>query len=108
MDKISFGKKLRLYRIKKGWSLKDCAEKIGITSRYLSDMERGEKVPKFETFLTILNTLSASADDVLQDSLAVGHEAKSNDLTKRLESLDANRKKQVLDILESVIERLKQ
>lgn len=106
MDKVSFGKKLKSYRAKKGWSLKICAEKIGITGRYLSDIERGEKVPKFETFVDILNVLGASADDVLQDSLLIGYVAKSNDLLKLLEALDDKRKIQTLYILESIIERL--
>ena len=81
MNCKSMGKKLKSYRAKCGWSLKECSERIGISTRYLADIERGDKVPKLETFLLILNTLNASADDVLQDSLVVGYEAKSNDTT---------------------------
>ncbi len=106
MDSKSLGKKLRAYRARRGWSLNECSEKIGISTRYLADIERGDKVPKLETFILILNTLTASADDVLQDSLAVGYEAKSNDLLKRLEALDAGKRKQALDILESVLSTL--
>ena len=73
MDAKSLGKKLRSYRAKCGWSLKDCAEQIGISTRYLADIERGDKVPKLETFILILNTLTASADDVLQDIFIVGY-----------------------------------
>lgn len=70
-------------------------------------LERGDKVPKLETFVQILNTLSASADDVLQDSLLVGYESKSNDVLRRLDALDAPRRKQALDIFDSVISSLK-
>ena len=106
MDAKSLGKKLRSYRAKCGWSLKDCAEKIGISTRYLADIERGDKVPKLETFILILNTLTASADDVLQDSLIVGYEAKSNDIARKLQALDVTKRKQALDIFESVISSL--
>lgn len=107
MDTKSLGKKLKAYRAKCGWSLDTCAEKIGISTRYLADIERGDKVPKLETFILILNTLSASADDVLQDSLAVGYEAKSNDMIRKLQELDVTKRKQALTIFESVISSLK-
>lgn len=107
MNSKSLGKKLKAYRAKSGWSLKECSERIGISTRYLADIERGDKVPKLETFVLILNTLVAPADDVLQDSLVVGYEAKSNDILKKLESLDVTRRKQVLDILDGVISSLK-
>ena len=108
MNSKSIGKKLRSYRAKRGWSIKVCSEKIGISTRYLADIERGDKVPKLETFLLILNTLTASADDVLQDSLAVGYEAKSNDIIRKLNTLDVIKRKQTLDIFDSVISSLKE
>ena len=93
MNSRGLGRKLRAYRAKRGWSLKECSERIGISTRYLADIERGDKVPKLETFVSILNTLSASADDVLQESLIVGYEAQSNDILRELGSLDAKSKK---------------
>ena len=107
LDSKSLGKKLKSYRAKAGWSLKECSERIGITTRYLADIERGDKVPKLETFVLILNTLVAPADDVLQDSLVGGYEAQSNDILRKLESLDVIRRKQALDIFDSVISSLK-
>lgn len=107
MDSKSLGRKLKSYRAKCGWSLKDCSEHIGISPRYLADIERGDKVPKLETFIQILNALTASADDVLQDSLVVGYESKSNDIIRKLQTLDVTKRKQALDIFESVISSLK-
>ena len=107
VDCKSIGKKLRSYRRNRGWSLKDCSERIGISTSYLADIERGDKVPKLEAFLQILNTLSVSADDVLQDSLVVGYEPKSNDVIRKLNALDTALRKQVLDILDSIISSLK-
>ena len=107
VDCKSIGKKLRSYRAQCGWSLKECSERIGISTRYLADIERGDKVPKLETFILILNTLTASADDVLQDSLVVGYGAKSNDIIRKLNVLDVIRRKQALDIFDGVISSLK-
>ena len=100
--------KRELRRCLSRWSQDTCAEQIGITPRYLGDIERGDKTPAMATFLRILNALEASADDVLQDSLVVGYVAKSNDLLKRLESLDPLRRKQALDFLAGIISFLEQ
>lgn len=106
VDAKSLGEKLKSYRIKHGWSLNECSEKMGISARYLADIERGDKIPKLETFIRILNVLTASADDVLQDSLVIGYESKSNTMTAKLASLDITRRKQALDIFDSVISSL--
>ena len=92
MDTEGLGKKLKAYRAKCGWSQKECAEKIGISTKYLADIERGEKIPKTETLIRMLNILNASADDVLQDSLAVGYIAQSNDVLKNWIALIQNEK----------------
>ena len=55
MDSKSLGRKLRTYRAKRGWSLKECSERVGISTRYLADIERGDKIPKLESFILILN-----------------------------------------------------
>ena len=107
VDSKSLGKRLRAYRSRLGLSLETCSEQIGISGRYLADIERGSKVPTLETFLLILNVLSASADDVLQDSLLVGYEAKSNDILRKLSVLDVSQRKQALTIFEGVIDSMK-
>lgn len=103
MDSKSLGRQLKAYRAKKRWSLSRCSENTGVSIRYLADIERGDKVPKLETFIRILNALEASADDVLQDSLVMGYEIKSSQLLKRLESLDSRERKQVLEIFEGIL-----
>lgn len=107
MNTKSIGKRLKALRAEHGWSQEECAEQIGISTRYLADIERGSKTPKLATLITILNTLTASADDVLQDSLTVGYASKSNELLKRLEPLSPAQRKQALDIFDGVIHSLK-
>jgi len=81
---------------------------MGLSTRYLADIERGDKTPKLETFLRILNTLNASADDVLQDSLVVGYEVRSNEVIRKLNCLDTIKRKQALEIFDSVVSSLKE
>lgn len=107
MNTKSLGKRLKALRAEHAWTQEECAERVGISTRYLADIERGDKTPKLATLITILNTLTASADDVLQDSLTVGYTVKSNKLIKKLETLDPARRKQALDIFDSVLHSLK-
>lgn len=106
MDINSIGRKIREYRAKRGWTQEECSELVGITPRYLADIERGYKTPKLETLVNILNVLGASADDVLQDSLTVGYTPKSNALSERLNSLPDEKKMQALEILDCVVKTL--
>ena len=106
LDTKSIGKKIKSYRVNYGWSQQECAEKMGISVKYLSYIETGAKVPKLETLLHMLNVLQASADDVLQDSLVVGYQAKSNDLSRKLETMDIAQRNQAVNVLQFVIEAI--
>ena len=54
----------------------DLAEKVGLSTNYIGMIERGEKIPYFESFLAIVNALEISADKILVDVLNVGYEIK--------------------------------
>lgn len=108
MDTISIGEKLKEYRLKLGLTPKAFAELVNLSPRYYVDIERGDKTPKLETFIRILNALEASADYVLQDSLVIGYTPQSNTLTKKLDGLSPAKKRQALAILDTTIETLKE
>ena len=65
MNGTSIGKRIRACREEKGWSQEIFAEKIGLSIAYTGMIERGEKVPKLETFVRIANALEVSADLLL-------------------------------------------
>lgn len=73
MNTSSIGKRIRKYRKAKGWRQEDFAEKIGLSVTYTGMIERGEKIPKLETFITIANALEVSADVLLADVLSIGY-----------------------------------
>lgn len=61
------GKRIRIARSERCISQRELAEAIGCTSQYISAIERGEKVPTLEIFITIASALKVSADTLLQD-----------------------------------------
>ena len=88
MNTASIGKRIRKFREHKGWRQEDFAEKIGLSVTYTGMIERGEKVPKLETFITIANVLEVSADQLLADVLTTGYDVKSSTLTEEIAKLD--------------------
>lgn len=83
----SIGKNLREYRLKKSMRQEDLAEKVGLSTNYIGMIERGEKIPSFESFLAIVNALEISADKILVDVLNVGYEIKESMLSEKLSDI---------------------
>ena len=81
MDTSSIGKRIRKYRESRGWRQEEFAEKIGLSVTYTGMIERGEKVPRLETFIHIANVLEVSADLLLADVLKAQYEIKSSEIT---------------------------
>lgn len=58
------GSKIRLARIKKGMTLAELAEKIGITAPYLSDIERGNRRGSYATLVKIGQALEIPVEEI--------------------------------------------
>ena len=61
------GTRIKQKRLEKSWSQEDFAEKVNLSAVYIGMIERGEKTPKLETFIRIVNTLNVTADELLVD-----------------------------------------
>ncbi|MBX7220180.1 MAG: helix-turn-helix domain-containing protein [Blastocatellia bacterium] len=65
-----FGVKLKTFRQERGFSLKDLAERTGLSISYLSEIEKGKKYPKPEKIVQLAETLDVSFDEMV--SMKVG------------------------------------
>ena len=83
----SIGKNIRRFRKERGYRQEDLAEMVGLSVNYMGAIERGEKLPSLETFITIVNCLGASADFILADVLAEGYRVKESLLSEKLSGL---------------------
>lgn len=104
MNTSSIGKRIRKYREAKGWRQEDFAEKVGLSVTYTGMIERGEKVPKLETFITIANALEVSADLLLADVLTTGYNVKSSEITEKISSLPASERDRIYSVINAMIE----
>lgn len=103
MDTSSIGKRIRKYREAKGWRQEDFAEKTGLSVTYTGMIERGEKVPKLETFITIANVLNVSADLLLADVLSTGYSIKSSEMTEEISSLAPFERDRIYSVVNTMI-----
>lgn len=104
MNTSSIGKRIRKYREARGWRQEDLAEKTGLSVTYTGMIERGEKVPKLETFITIANVLEVSADLLLADVLSVGYNVRSSELTEQIATLSPTDRERIYGVVETMIE----
>lgn len=99
----SIGKRIRAVREEKGWSQEQFAERIGLSVTYTGMIERGERVPKLETFIRIANTLGTSADVLLADVLDSRLDIQASAMNERLDKLPDEDRELVFDIADVIV-----
>lgn len=104
MELKAIGKRIRQKRLEKSWSQEEFAEKVGLSPVYIGMLERGEKLPKLETFIKIINTLNVTSDELLEDVLNQGYKIKLTKYTEEIGKLDANEQKRIYEIIEAFLQ----
>ena len=95
------GKRIKECREKIGLTQEQFAEKTGLTTNYISTVERGASFPRCEKLITILNALEVSADAIFCDVLIHSNTYKSSSLSDELSTLSPEAQKRILQIVES-------
>lgn len=100
----SIGKNIRKYRLEKKLRQEDLAELSGLSTNYIGMVERGEKIPALETFITILNVLEVSADVILADVLATGYTVKDSLLAEKMAKLSKDERERIYAVIDTLIQ----
>jgi transcriptional regulator with XRE-family HTH domain len=108
MQLDTIGKNIRKYRLAKKLRQEDLAEKAGLSANYIGMVERGEKIPSLETFITILNALEVSADMVLADVVSTGYIVKNSILNEKLSKLSNDDREKIYEVIDTLIKHSKQ
>lgn len=58
------GRQLRKQRMDAGWRLRDVADRAGVSTQYLSELERGLKDPSSELLAAVAGALGSSVLEV--------------------------------------------
>jgi transcriptional regulator with XRE-family HTH domain len=60
------GRRIKMLRVERGWSLKDLAKQSGISVSQLSSIERGAHMPSMESLLALARALETKPSELLQ------------------------------------------
>ena len=104
MDAKQIGLRIQEVRLQRGLTQAGLAQKLDITPKYLSNIECGDKIPKFETFIAIANALQIDANTLLADELVARPQVQSSLLWDRISKLPPNRQKHILRMVDMLLE----
>lgn len=106
MDKKDLGLRLRDLRIEANYTQEELAEKADMSTVYLGEVERGQKVIGVDKFINIVKALGVSADYVLCKELPTGEPYVFDEITEKLKKLDPKQRKTAIDILDGYLKNL--
>ena len=98
------GTRIKAGRVAAGLTQERLAEKVGISSTYLSAIECNVKDPKLATFIKIANAIGASADDLLTYVLNVKQYEQYIEREERIRKLPLKEQNKIYRILDVMIE----
>ncbi|MBI4690048.1 MAG: helix-turn-helix transcriptional regulator [Nitrospirae bacterium] len=78
-----FGARIKSLRESKGWTQEHLAEKMDISTNYLSSIERGKENPTFDMLIKLALALKVDMWELFD----FGHEANSKELREMLNRL---------------------
>lgn len=100
MNKV--GKRIQEVRQRKGMTQLELALELGMTPKYISNIECGGKSPTLDTFLAIANALQVDANTLLVDVLGTSDEIKCSALWEKLLAFPLEKRQKLLRIMELI------
>lgn len=102
----SIGKNIRKYRNEKNMRQEDLAEKTGLSTNYIGMIERSEKIPSLETFITIANVLGVTSDMLMYGVIGKSMGSVDVSLPYKIEAMPKEKQQIVYNVLNALIESL--
>ena len=99
------GKRIKQCREQLGLTQDQFAEKTGLTTNYISTIERGASFPRCEKLITVLNGLEVSADAIFCDVLTHSVDYKASMLSEKLKTLSPEAQNRILQMVELMIQQ---
>lgn len=103
MDFAAIGKNIRKYRKEIGMTQEELAEKAGLSTNYIGGVERGEKTPSLESFISIVNVLGVGADLILCDVIDCGYQVKASVLSDKIAKASPAKRESIFEVVEIML-----
>lgn len=104
LDPVRLGNRIKTARIARGLTQAVLAAKIDLSTKYISNIECGAKVPRLDTLVMIANALDTDVNTLLVDSLQVAPAIASTQLSKELDKLPQEEQQRLLRLFEIMVD----
>ena len=102
-DLKKIGSRLKEARKAKQMTQEELVYEIDMTTPYIGMIERGERIPKFETFLEIIEALDVTADRIICDAVKYGCQTRLAEYDERISALSGAEQEKIFKVLEAMI-----
>ncbi len=106
MDKLTMGDRIKETRKKQGLTQEQLAEKVDITLEYISQIERGLKMPSMQVFIKLVEVLDVSSDYLLRDFVSTRNLYGDKQIGRKLERLTPKQRVALEALIDTYIEYL--
>ena len=103
----SIGKRIKENRKTAGLTQEQLAEKIGISTNYMSAVERGVYSLALDKLVDTMNILHCSADDIFVDVIDESFRKKASILEDRLNDLPGSERRRILEVVDVLVNSYK-
>ena len=107
IDYKDIGQRIRAKRTEKGLTQEKLSEMVGVGPSHMSHIESGSTVPSFEVFISLLNALDRSADELLCREVAASKPLLNSWLSELIADCDPTETKILSDIVVSAKQSLR-
>lgn len=104
MDAQKVGRRIQEVRKSRGLTQAELSQMVDLSTKYISNIECGFKMPKLDTFVSIVNALKCDANLLLTDVLDVTTSQESGLVSKKLLALPAHEQRRILRVLDVMID----
>ncbi len=99
IDYKDIGQRIKEKRIEKSLTQEKLSELVGVGPSHMSHIESGSTVPSFKVFISILNALDCSADELLCRETAAAKPLLNSWLSELIADCDNTETKILTDII---------
>ena len=105
MDKkAALGARIKALRKQQGWSQEQLAERVGISTQYVSNIERGKENPTLDLLLRLAEVLRVAPVDIFDfEAEGLDRKAIQAEIRKVIETRDVERLRIALKVLRAIL-----
>ncbi|SHI05841.1 Helix-turn-helix domain-containing protein [Sporobacter termitidis DSM 10068] len=100
---LEIGQRIRNVRQKRGITQEKLAEIVKAGTTHISHIETGNTIPSMKMFISIINALDVSADELLCDNINKSKYIYQNEIAEIINGCTEKEIRVVVDVLKSVV-----